>query len=104
MNEKEYQLDLEKLMKFPKKGIFSMVVSKGKNHNHTLMCLSKGTDIDTHTSTKQGMIIILKGKGEFLLYNERIKMKKGIVINMPKNAPHSLRAEENLAMILCLNE
>ena len=66
------------------------------------MCLAKGTDIDTHTSTKVGVVQVLKGKGTFKLFDEEIEMKEGVFIFMPKDAPHSLKAEEDLAILLCL--
>ena len=72
------------------------------NYNYTLMCLTKGTDIDTHTSIKNGAVIVLKGRGMFKLYDKDIEMKQGVFIFMPKDAPHSLKAEEDLAILLCL--
>jgi nitric oxide dioxygenase len=66
------------------------------------MCLAKGSDIDTHTSTKNGCVQVLKGKGVFTLFDKEIEMKPGIFIFMPADAPHSLRAEEDLAILLCL--
>lgn len=94
--------NLNELMEFPKEGIFSKVLAKSDNYNYTLMCLSKGTDIDEHTSTKNGLVLVLKGKGIFKLFNEEIEMKPNIFIFMPKDAPHSLKAEEDLAILLLL--
>lgn len=94
--------NLNELMEFPKEGIFSKVLAKSDNYNYTLMCLSKGTDIDEHTSTKNGVVLVLKGKGIFKLFNEEIEMKPNIFIFMPKDAPHSLKAEEDLAILLLL--
>ncbi len=99
---KGFSKDLNELMQFPKEGIFSTVLAKSENYNHTLMCLAKGTDIDTHTSTKAGVVLVLKGKGTFTLNTEIIAMKPGIFIFMPPNTPHSLRANEDLAILLLL--
>ncbi|MBT4824429.1 cupin domain-containing protein [Candidatus Woesearchaeota archaeon] len=46
---------------------------------------------------------ILKGTGTFKLFNNEIKLEPGVFIFMPANAPHSLKADEDLAMLLCLN-
>ena len=94
--------NLNELMQFPEEGIFSRVLDKSDIYNYTLMCLSKGTDIDTHTSAKNGAVIVLKGKGMFKLFDKNIEMKEGIFIFMPKDAPHSLKADEDLAILLCL--
>ena len=99
-----FSKDLSKLMQFPKEGIFSTVLVKSDNHNYTLMCLSAGTSIDEHTSTKNGVVYVLKGKGVFRLSNKEIEMKPGVFIFMPKNSPHSLKAEEDLAMLLLLTK
>ena len=52
-------------MQFPKEGIFSTVLAKSEIYNYTLMCLAAGSDIDEHTSTKNGVVQVLKGKGNF---------------------------------------
>ncbi|MBI2133359.1 cupin domain-containing protein [Candidatus Woesearchaeota archaeon] len=89
-------------MQFPNEGIFSTVLVKSENYNHTLMCLAKGSGIDTHTSTKAGAVLVLKGKGEFLLADEKISLKPGTFIFMPPNTSHSLAAFEDLAILLLL--
>lgn len=94
--------NLDKLMEFPKEGIFSTIIAKGELSNHTLMCLKKGTDISEHTSTREATVTVLKGRGTFVLLGKPIKMKPGVFIFMPKNAPHSLSASEDLAILLSL--
>ena len=95
--------NLEEIMQFPKEGVFSTVLAKGDDCNHTLMCLAKGTDISTHTSTREASVTVLEGKGVFTLHDQKIEMKPGVFIFMTKNAPHSLRAEEDLAILLSLS-
>ncbi|MEK6563769.1 MAG: cupin domain-containing protein [Candidatus Omnitrophota bacterium] len=95
--------DLEKMMEFPKEGIFSKVLVKTNISNHTLLCLAKGTDMSEHTSTREAAVTVLKGKGTFVLRRKKIKMKPGVFIFMPKNAPHSLNADEDLAILLSLS-
>lgn len=103
MNQEQgFHKDLNDMMEFPNGGVFSKVLAKSDTYNHTLMCLSAGTDIDEHTSTKNGVVLVLKGKGTFKLFDKKIEMKPGVFIFMPKNAPHSLKAEEDLAILLCL--
>ena len=94
--------DLEKMMEFPKEGIFSKVLVKTNISNHTLLCLAKGTDMSEHTSTREAAVTVLKGKGTFVLRGRKIKMRPGVFIFMPKDAPHSLSADEDLAILLSL--
>lgn len=95
--------NLFEAMEFPKEGVFSKVLAKGEISNHTLMCLAKGTDISEHTSTREAAVTVLKGKGTFVLCGKKIKLEPGVFIFMPKNAPHALRAEENLTFLLSLS-
>ena len=101
-SDKGFGRDLNEIMQFPKEGIFSTVLAKSDIYNYTLMCLAGGTDIDTHTSAKNGIVQVLKGKGIFRLFDRDIEMKEGMFIFMPKDAPHSLKADEDLAILLCL--
>jgi quercetin dioxygenase-like cupin family protein len=103
MAEKAVIQDLEKMMEFPREGVFSKVLVKTPTSNHTLMCLAKGSDISEHTSTREAAVTVLKGKGTFWLGRKKIPMKQGTFIFMPKNAPHALSASENLAFILSLS-
>lgn len=95
--------NLYETMEFPKEGVFSKVLAKGDFSNHTLMCLAKGTDITEHTSTREAAVTILKGKGTFRLNGKKIRMAPGVFIFMPKDAPHSLKADEDLAFLLSLS-
>lgn len=95
--------DLEKIMEFPKEGIFSRVLVKTDTSNHTLMCLAKGTDISEHTTSREASVTVLKGTGIFVLFGKKIKMKPGTFIFMPSNAPHSLSADKDLAILLSLS-
>ncbi len=103
METQGFFLNLFKEMIFPKGSIFSKVIAKSPTYNFTLMCLSKGADIDTHTSTKNGCVYVLNGKGSFKLFDKEIAMEEGVCIFMPANAPHSLRADEDLAILLSLS-
>jgi quercetin dioxygenase-like cupin family protein len=102
IKDEGFSRDLNEVMEFPREGIFSKVLAKSDTYNYTLMCLAKGTDIDTHTSTKAGVVQVIKGEGTFTLFGKKIIMKPGVFIFMPKNAPHALNAKDDLAILLCL--
>ena len=97
-----FSLDLNEIMQFTDRGIFSRVLAKSDTYHFTVMCLAKGADLDTHTSTKSGGVIVLKGKGTFNLEGKEILLGPGVFIFMPAGAKHSLAAEEDLAFLLCL--
>jgi len=64
--------------------------------------MAKGSEIGEHTSTKEGFIYVIEGKGIFNLKGKDITMSNGILINMNKNDIHSLKAEENTSFLLLL--
>ncbi len=61
-----------------------------------------GTEMSEHTSTKQGFVYVLEGKGIFVLKGEEIPMKKGVLVHLEKKAIHALKADKNTSFILYL--
>lgn len=94
--------DLKNLIEYPSEGILSKIVKKNEKINCSLFCMAAGTDMSEHTSTKQGFVHVLEGKGIFNLDGEDIEMKEGVLIYMKENAVHSLKAEENTSFLLTL--
>lgn len=101
--EKRNWKNLSRIIEYPKEGVLSKELVKTAKSNITLFCMAKGTEISEHTSTKEGFVHVLDGKGIFNLEGENIKMLPGVFIFMKKNAKHSLKAEKNTAFLLGLN-
>jgi|TARA_Y100000310_G_scaffold186388_1_gene186538 nitric oxide dioxygenase len=96
--------NLNNLIEYSKDGILSKELFKTDKINVTLFCMAKGTEISEHTSTKEGFIFVIEGKGVFNLEGEDITMLPEVLISMKKNAVHSLKAEENMTFVLLLND
>ena len=79
--EKGFWKDLNKTVQFPKEGIFSTVLAMSKTYNYTLMCLSAGTNIDTHTSTKAGVVQVLVEQVHLHLSMKRLKWLPGYLFS-----------------------
>lgn len=94
--------DLKALIEYPKEGILSKEVFKNEIFDCTLFSMAGGTEISTHTSSKQGLIYIIEGKGIFDLAGEKIIMEPGVFFYMKENAAHSLKVEMNTAFLLIL--
>ncbi|MBU1202199.1 MAG: cupin domain-containing protein [Nanoarchaeota archaeon] len=94
--------DVKKLIDYSKGGILSKEIIRKENLDVTLFCMAKGTSISEHTSTKEGFVYVLEGKGVFRLEGKDIIMKEGVLINLEKNAKHSLKAENDTSFILSL--
>ena len=94
--------DFDSLIEFPEEGILSNILIKGEDSNHVLMCLSKGSELTKQASSREEAISICKGIGILAMDHEKIRIEKGAFLFIPKNTPHSIKAEENLAFIISL--
>ncbi len=94
--------NVKDLIEYPKGGILSKNVFNKEGMDITLFSMSGGTNISDHTSTKEGIVYVIDGKGRFVLEGESIDMSPGVIIYLDKNAVHSLEADENLSFILAL--
>jgi nitric oxide dioxygenase len=95
---------LQDLIEYPQAGILSKVLIKDNNCQYTLFCLAKDTELEEHTSTRNAAINVIEGKGTLILAGKEILLESGMFIFMPANAPHALKASENLAFLLTLSE
>jgi quercetin dioxygenase-like cupin family protein len=94
--------NLNELISYSEGGILSKELLKSDKQNVTLFCMSEGTELSEHTSTKEGIVFVLEGKGLFNLEEEKISMQKNVLIFMKKNAVHSIKAEKNISFLLVL--
>lgn len=94
--------NLNSFISYSNGGIISKVLRKTDKQNITLFSMAKGTEMTEHTSTKEGYVYVLEGDGIFTLEEEDIKMAKGVLIYMKKNAVHSLKANKNTSFLLLL--
>ena len=94
--------EIRKMIGYSEHGILSKDILKNNKLNVSLFCMAKGTEISEHTSTKQGFVYVIEGKGIFNLEGEDIEMKPSVLIFMEENAVHSLKADENTSFLLFL--
>lgn len=94
--------NITELIEYSKDGILSKDIVKNEKLNVTLMCMAAGTELSEHTSTRQGTVYVVGGKGTFNLLGEDIEMAPGVLIQMNANDTHSLVADENTSFLLTL--
>jgi len=90
-------------IEYPRGGILSKEIIRTKKNNLTLFCMAKGSEMSEHTSTKEGFVYVIEGKGKFALKGETIAMLPGTLIHMEKNIKHSLSVEKNTSFLLSLS-
>jgi len=94
--------NIKDLVSYTENGIISKQLARKTTRDATLFCMATGTEISEHTSTKEGLVFVLEGKGTFRLEGEDIEMVPGKAIFMGKNAVHSIKAEKNTSFLLLL--
>jgi nitric oxide dioxygenase len=104
MAKEKNTVDLLKLIEYPKSGILSNVIVKNNNLDVTLFCMSKGSEMTEHTSTRMGTVQVLEGDGIFTLKGKKIMMKPGVIIFMDKKDVHALKANKNTSFLLTLTD
>ncbi|MBU0957597.1 MAG: cupin domain-containing protein [Nanoarchaeota archaeon] len=90
------------MIEYPSEGVLSKEIIKTDKLNVDLFCMAAGKEISEHTSSKEGSVYVVEGKGIFNLEGEDIEMKPGVFIHMKADVKHSLKAEENTSFILSL--
>jgi quercetin dioxygenase-like cupin family protein len=96
-------INIRGMIGYSEGGILSKIVHRAASADITLFCMAGGTEISDHTSTREGFVYVVEGKGVFRLEGRNIPILPGAFIAMPKNAVHSLSAEENTSFILALS-
>lgn len=91
-------------IEYPRSGVLSKILLKDNACQYTLFCLVANTEISEHTSTRNATINVIAGRGLLTLSGQDITLEPGVFVFMPANAPHALKAEENLAFLLTLSE
>lgn len=97
-------IQLRDNIEYPEAGVLSKVLVKDSCCQYTLFCLAASTEISEHTSTRNATVNVLEGKGVLTLEGKDIPLETGVFAFMPANAPHALKAQENLAFLLTLSE
>ena len=104
VSNQSFATQIREQIEYPAGGVLSKVLLKDNNCQYTLFCLASGTEISEHTSTRNATVHVLQGRGILTLEGREITLEPGIFVFMPANAPHALKAEENLAFLLTLSE
>ncbi|MBI2046850.1 cupin domain-containing protein [Candidatus Pacearchaeota archaeon] len=102
MGKEKNTANIKDMIEYPKEGVLSKEIIRTRKNNVSLFCMAAGTEIGEHTSTRQGFVYVIEGRGIFSLEGRDIKMLPGVFIFMKENAIHSLKAEENTAFMLSL--
>ncbi len=80
--------------------IVSKTLVQNKSVSMTLFAFDKDEEISAHDSDGDAMVIVLDGKGEITIENEKFELNAGDSIIMPSKKMHSVYATQPFKMLL----
>lgn len=98
--EYEKVLNLQEQIDYLPGQVVSKTLAQNKAFGLTLFAMPEGEGISAHKSTGDAFIIILDGKCEVTIGQEKYSLMAGQCIVMPAGIPHAVNALENFKMLL----
>ena len=95
-------LDLRGLVDFAPDSIVSRTLLKNEAGNITLFAFDKGQGLSEHTAPFDAFVQVVEGSGEFRVGGKTVIAKRGEILVMPANVPHSLKARRPFKMLLTM--
>jgi quercetin dioxygenase-like cupin family protein len=95
-------LAIANLVGYQKHSVVSKQLLNKKAGTLTLFAFDKGEGLSEHTAPYDASVLILDGKAEVTTGGKRHNLKKGEMIIMPANVPHSLKAARPFKMLLIM--
>lgn len=82
--------------------VVSREVINKKTGTLTLFAFDKGQGLSEHTAPFDAMVYVLDGEVKIAIAGKPFKLKRGEMIIMPANKPHSLKAVKRFKMLLIM--
>ncbi|CBN55750.1 MULTISPECIES: cupin domain-containing protein [Kamptonema] len=79
--------------------IHKIVLSKDERSQFSLVCISAGDDIPTHSALRGTAIYVLEGQGKLDRAGNQISLQPGSFAYVPPKTIHTLSAIDNLAIL-----
>jgi quercetin dioxygenase-like cupin family protein len=95
-------LNLQNLTTYQKGSIVSKTLINEKTGTVTLFAFDKGQGLSEHTAPFDAMVYIFDGEAKIFISKKPFLLKKGEMIIMPANKPHSLKAIRKFKMMLIM--
>ena len=82
--------------------IVSKMLLKTRYGSTTHFSFSEGQFLDDHATPFEALLIVLSGKAEVSVSRDHYVLDAGDFIRLPATVPHSVRATENMQMLLIM--
>jgi quercetin dioxygenase-like cupin family protein len=95
-------LNLSAMVSYQDGSVVSKEIIKQQTGTVTLFAFDKGQGLSEHTAPFDALVNIIDGQAEVTISGKTFIVKKGEIIIMPANKPHSLKAAEKFKMLLVM--
>lgn len=90
------------LLDYQDGGIVSRSVLDGEGGSVTLFTFDAGQSLSEHKAPFNALVVALEGEAEFTVGGVRHRLSPGLMLVMPANVPHSMKAEKRFRMMLVM--
>ncbi len=94
--------NLESLINYQEGSVVSREIVSTKHTTVTLFAFAQGQGLSEHSTPFTAMVKIIDGRANITIGGKLHSVKKGELIIMPANTPHSLKAQEAFKMVLTM--
>lgn len=94
--------DITALLDYQNDAVVSREIIKKDTGTVTLFAFDKGQGLSEHTAPFDALVHMLDGEARISISGKPAIVKKGQVIIMPANKPHSLKAIKRFKMLLVM--
>ena len=95
-------LGLADLVSYQDGSVVSRTIIKQEKGNVTLFAFDKGQELSEHKAPFDALVYAVDGEVEVIIAGEAHHLKKGDMIIMPADKPHSMKALEKFKMLLVM--
>ena len=90
------------LVAYQEGSVVSRTIIDKKTGTLTLFAFDEGQGLSEHTAPCDALVHILDGEAEVTISSRPSRLKKGEIVIMPANEPHSLSALKRFKMMLVM--
>lgn len=102
MNSEPKVSPLAELVNYQEGAVVSKTLIKKATGTVTLFAFDEGQGLSEHTAPFDALVFVLDGEVEIMISGSPYILKKGEMIILPVNEPHSLKAIKKFKMMLTM--
>lgn len=93
---------LDNLIDYQEGSVVSRTLIDKKTGTVTLFAFDENQGLSEHTAPYDALVYVIDGEVDITISEKLFRLKKGDVIIMPANEPHSLTAKTKFKMLLTM--